>query len=198
MSIIGSGISLYFQFAQSTSICFFLMTVFSIPTFLFAYYGSQIVPGTKDAFGFYRFTIGNIGDGPRFDAACNTTSHSTLLGSRSYNGTCVHIFNTAITMPEIVGILSISEILQILSFFCLIFHLQRLTDNIQKEREKSSCSVTDYSIMIRNIPDMCTKQDIAVFFNGLYPLDTADWRGRPPVGTANSLRLSLIVYCEGE
>ena len=56
--ISGSGVSLYFQFAKSASVCFFVMTIFAIPSLILSYYGSKISLQNRDAIGLYRFTIG--------------------------------------------------------------------------------------------------------------------------------------------
>ena len=86
-------------------------------------------------------------------------------------------------MPETVGILTASEIIQILSFFCFIFHLSRVTSTIKAERERLLCSVSDYSVVVKQIPKDTTKEELIDYFNALYPLDEKDWTGRPPVGT---------------
>jgi hypothetical protein len=57
---LGSGISLYFQFAKSAAICFLFMSIFSVPSILFSYTGSKIPVNDRDVFGLYKFTIGNL------------------------------------------------------------------------------------------------------------------------------------------
>ena len=96
-------------------------------------------------------------------------------------------------MPETVGILTACEILQIISFFCFIFHLSRVTNTIKVEREKLICSVSDYSVIVKNIPSDTTKEELIAHFNSLYPLDEKDWLGRPPVGTWASVCLSVCL-----
>ena len=39
-SDLGSGVSLYFQFVKSMCVCMFFMSIFSVPSIVFAYYGS--------------------------------------------------------------------------------------------------------------------------------------------------------------
>ena len=96
-------------------------------------------------------------------------------------------------MPETVGILTACEILQIISFFCFIFHLSRVTNTIKIEREKLICSVSDYSVIVKNIPSDTTKEELIAHFNSLYPLDEKDWLGRSPVGTWASVCLSVCL-----
>ena len=97
-------------------------------------------------------------------------------------------------MPETVGILTACEILQIISFFCFIFHLSRVTNTIKVEREKLICSVSDYSVIVKNIPSDTTKEELIAHFNSLYPLDEKDWLGRSPVGTWASVCLSVCLF----
>ena len=97
-------------------------------------------------------------------------------------------------MPETVGILTASEIIQILSFFCFIFHLSRVTNTIKAERERLLCSVSDYSVIVKQIPKDTTKEELIHYFNALYPLNEKDWSGRPPVGTYVSFFFSIYRF----
>ena len=130
--------------------------------------------------------VGNIGYNPVYpeydmESSCNATR--TFSGSNhGYNGTCIHVFNTEFKLPEVAGLLTFFEIIQILVFFCFIFHLQRVTNTIKIAREKELCSVSDYSIIVRKIPADTTKEQLISHFNALYPLDEKDWLGRPPLG----------------
>jgi hypothetical protein len=86
------------------------------------------------------------------------------------------------------GILSFFEVIQILSFFCFIFHLQRLTDNINVQRERLHCRISGYTIVVHNIPKDTTVQQIHDHFNELYPLDRIDSAGRPPIAGAMTVK----------
>lgn len=162
------------------------MSLLAVPALMFSYNGSRIATEKKDSFGLYKFTIGNIGYDPssltyHIDSSCNSTL--SIFEDSEYTGPCIHLYNQAFTIPEVVGILSLFQILQILSFFCFIFHLQRVTNTIKVTRERLSCSISHYTIIVKNMPPDTTKEEIAMHFNKLYPLDVKDWRNRPPVGT---------------
>ena len=41
--------------------------------------------------------------------------------------------------------------------------------------------MTDYTIMVRNLPETCTEKDLIDHFSGLYALNRIDWRERSPL-----------------
>ena len=143
--------------------------------------------------------VGNIGYNPVYpeydmESSCNATR--TFSGSNhGYNGTCIHVFNTEFKLPEVAGLLTFFEIIQILVFFCFIFHLQRVTNTIKIAREKELCSVSDYSIIVRKIPADTTKEQLISHFNALYPLDEKDWLGRPPLGERERGERERVCVC---
>lgn len=100
-------------------------------------------------------------------------------GTNAYNGTCLHVLGQTLTAPEISGVLSICEVIQIFAFFCFAWHLQRKVYALREIREVSTTAVSDYSIIVRNLPKDATKMQVIAHFNGLYPLDKPDWQGRP-------------------
>ena len=53
----GTGVPLYFQFIKSFAILFFLMSLLSVPSILFCFYGEHILPTDRDGLHLYRFTL---------------------------------------------------------------------------------------------------------------------------------------------
>lgn len=108
-------------------------------------------------------------------------------------GTCINVLDYKLSVPEVQGILSIIEILQIIAFFSFIFHLQKLCDITKKEKEKLICRISEYSIVIRRIPNDTTKEQLISHFNSLYPLNVKDWSGREPVGRYMNCIMTISV-----
>ena len=183
---ISLGVVLHFFFLKSTTVCLFVMTILSIPSIILSYSGNHVPVNLQDGMGLYQFTVGNIG----FDqtnskylnqSSCGTTT--SALGSGSYNGTCLHAFGKQLTSPEVAGLLTLFEILQILAFFCFVLHLRRRVLEITDERNalKSYVKLSDYSVIIRGLPIDTTEEELVTFFSELYPLDRKDWKDRPAV-----------------
>ena len=61
---VSPGIVLYFEFIKSVGYMLLCMTLLSIPSIVFSYYGNRIGKFEQDGFGFYQFSIGNIGYNP--------------------------------------------------------------------------------------------------------------------------------------
>ena len=53
----GTGVPLYFQYIKSFAILFFFMSLLSVPSILFCFYGEHILPTDRDALQLYRFTL---------------------------------------------------------------------------------------------------------------------------------------------
>ena len=56
----GTGVPLYFQFIKSMAILFLFMSLLSVPSILFCYYGEHIMPTDRDALQLYRFTLVSV------------------------------------------------------------------------------------------------------------------------------------------
>lgn len=187
---LGLGNSLYFQFVRSMGIGCFVMMLLSFPTLFFAYYGSRMPEEHQDSMGLYRFTLGNIG----YNKASTTytaDSTCTVIAPYMNNGTdtCIKLPNNMEISLTLVGsIISFMEILQIFVFFCTIYHLIRRTDHLRDELDGLITTVTDYSIMIKNLPVDTTKEELIAHFSALYPLDQADWANRPPLAGARPVQ----------
>ena len=180
------GVVLHFFFVKSTAICLFIMTILSIPSIILSYSGNHVQVNMQDGMGLYQFTVGNIGFDQSNKAYLNQSScgqKASALGTSSYNGTCLHAFGQQLTSPEVAGLLTLFEVLQILAFFCFVLHLRRRVLEITDERMalKTHVKLSDYSIVIRGLPIDTTEEELVMFFSELYPLDRKDWKDRPAV-----------------
>jgi RNA recognition motif-containing protein len=50
--------------------------------------------------------------------------------------------------------------------------------------------MSDYTIVVKNIPKDTTMQQILEHFNELYPLDRVDFAGRPPIAGAIPVKIT--------
>lgn len=178
---IGVGTALYFQFVKDMAVCFLVMFVLSIPSLFFSYQGKRIQPWEKDTIGFYQFTIGNIG----YDTSSKTYSADTACTNPVYkllNQTCINIPHLPeTTIATMQGIITVCEFLQILAFFAACFHLNRRVHSLQDEVDKMNTSVTDYAIIVRDLPEDASVDQLVTHFTNLYPLNQPDWKQRPAV-----------------
>ena len=123
---------------------------------------------------------GNLGYNPESatyneDAACVHT----------VNTTCIHLpGDVELTLSEASSILTLCEFLQIICFFSVVWALGHRTKGMKKEASRATCAVSDYSLMVRNIPTDITEKELIDHFSSLYPLDVPDWRKRPPLDGA--------------
>lgn len=176
---LGVGVSLYFQFIKSMTICLLIMSILSVPNIMFAWYGSRIAQEEQDALGLYRFTLGNIGYNKKsttysVDSACSAFPNST--------NTCIRVLgNYEIPLVNAASILTACEILQVLVFFITIGYLKGMLEVFEGQMEQLLTSVTDYSVMVTNLPKHCEEAQLIAHFSHLYPLDKPDWKGRPPL-----------------
>lgn len=115
----------------------------------------------RDNFGFYRVTIGNLG----FAAA-----ESKTAGQCSYNqnATCLTIGSRELSMTDAGAVLSAMEVLQIFVFFIGVLHLYRTALSVSGRNAKTETSITDYSIMITDLPPDVTDVELLDHFSSLY------------------------------
>lgn len=165
-------------------------SILALPAIAFCYYGSRVSSSDRDFFGIYQFMIGNIGHDIRSstyleDAACdfvdisNRTSKFLLA-----NETCINVFGNELDMLQVAGYLTVSEVLQCLMMAFVVWLLRRRTTILSAKADINVCTVTDYSVVVSGLPAVTDHQELLTFFSDLYPLDKADWRGRPPVSGA--------------
>lgn len=167
------------------AICFLLMFFLSLPSLMFSYFGKRIPAWQRDTLDLYKWSIGNIGFDPSSPTyATDSTCQSRV--SQLNNQTCIHFgpINAELTMVEVGGIITACEFLQIIVFFCTIYHLQKRVNKLKDEVDRSNTTVTDYAIMVRNLPPDTTVDQLVSHFTNLYPLDKPDWQNRPTVRAA--------------
>jgi hypothetical protein len=182
---LGNGTVMYFQFMRSMGVCMFVMTLLSVPTLFFSFWGTRMPLEDQDSFYFYRFALGNIGYNKE---ESSFESYAACQKSFSYynaNETCISLpGNQEISLSAVGSILTIMEILQAFAFFCTIWHLKRRLKAVLAELSKDVTSVTDYAVMIRNLPKDTTEEELIAHFSNLYPLDKPDWKNRPVLNGA--------------
>ena len=179
---LGAGVTLYFQFAMSMAICLFVMSFLALPELIFVYNGTSITEENQDAFGLYKYTLGNIG----FDKeASDYKTISKCVGGRyAANETCIHVGTSEFSLTDATNIITAMEFLQIIVFFCGILHLYRRAFSVTGKSTKSDVSVSDYAIMIENIPADTTDKELVEHFSNLYKLNEIDFKHRPAVKDA--------------
>jgi len=181
------GCVLHFQLMKSMAVMSFVMFWLSIPALVFSYAGSRISQVDQDSIGLYRLTLGNIGYNPASPTYNNDSSCTSL--PKQYNGTCLHFtgsgagrtLSAELTLANAGSILTATEFLQCFVFFCVVWHLRRKTHFLKRQMDKNESTVSNYSIFVDHLPKDTTMEQLVAHFTNLYPLDTADWRHRPPV-----------------
>ena len=66
--------------------------------------------------------------------------------------------------------------------------------------QKDNTTVTDYTVMVRNLPSDVTFEQILSHFSNLYNLNIVDWQGRPPIEGCHPVKTvcldyNFILYC---
>lgn len=181
------GANLYFVFLRKMGIYMAISTIFALPSIFFAFFGSGVAPQDQDAMGLFRYSLGNIGYDPTSptyveDATCYTASFS------QYNQTCLHFGSTEIPTQYAGYIIMFTECIQVILFFLFLSSLKGVTESLEDTLSGSVCKVSDYSVMIRNLPNGTTPKELVDFLSNLYPLDKPDWRKRPPVEGARPVQ----------
>lgn len=180
---------MYFQVLKSLGVCLFIMTILSMPSLIFAYFGKRIPEEDYDGLGLYQFTVGNIGynqNSPTYfeDSACKRKNSLAPL-----NDTCIHLPNDLeLSLTSVGTILTASEIMQTIVFFITIWYLKKRLIRFDDEMSREITAVTDYAIMVQHIPKDTTPEHIIAHFSNLYPLDKLDWAKRPPLSGARPVQ----------
>jgi hypothetical protein len=179
------GLPLYFIFVRTMVIVTFLMSLLSVPTLLFSFFGHRIPEEDRDFIGLYRLAIGNIGDNPdsrsyEDDSACSHNAHLK----------CVSVLSIEFTLQAVANIIMVSEILQVLIFLVAVRYLVLKTRVARGKIGSRTCHVSDYSIEVQGIPADSTVEQLLEHFSGLYYLDKKDWRGRPALEEAEAVQVT--------
>lgn len=172
VSDLGAGVTLYFQFALSMAICLFVMTLFTIPSLVFAFYGDNVLADDRDSFGFYRLTLGNVGYSAstvKYMGKCGYLAHKTDPSLSVSNASCI-IVNDSYEIPttQAGGLLTAMEFLQIAVFAIGVFHVYRTALSVTGRNAKSETQVSDFSIMVTNLPADITDVEVLDHFSSLY------------------------------
>lgn len=212
---LGRGTALFFSFTYAFSLCFFFMSLCTLPGLYFYHSGSRIDQKDQDALGIYRFSLGNLGFSStslsyHSDFTClsspsssssSSSSSSFLSSPQSSNSNatilCITLSNgTQLPLVTVANYLAFFEILQCLIFLATVLYLYLLVHSAQKD---SSLSVSDYSIMVTSLPVANPTASPPVLFpsipllldhfSTLYQLERPDWRGRPGVALATPVHI---------
>ena len=177
---VGIGVNMYFTFAKVMSITFAVMSIFALPTMIFAYNGEKIPLGSRDAVGFYKLTFGNIGYST---SSVTYEKDSACRNFPDYNGTCIHLDSWGVELKskDVGYIILAMELLQGIIFLISSYTLMFLVKTIKQKNEKLECNMTDYTVLIRNLPSDTTREQLVAHFHNRYNLDVVDFRKRPPV-----------------
>jgi len=160
----------------------------SAPNLYLAAIGQGVSKEYQDGMGLYKYTIGNMGNN-RLEADYFNKSSCVTEPYKNYNGTCIRGEGWELSTVEISSILTCLEILQIFVFFCSLTFINWHADNMKEQREKDSCSITDYTISVKNLPADVTSTDLIVHFNQ-WCLDRPDFQRRPKVAGAQPVKNS--------
>lgn len=187
---LGPGICLYFTFIKHIAIGMFFLTIFSMPSLIFSYYGHAIEESDQDIFGLYKFTIGNIGYN-RNSLTYTTDSRCTSPDLIKYKGTCIHLMdNTEMTLVDASYIIASMEFLQVLIYLIITYILWKDYNYFDDDNRFRKCNISDYTIAIKGIKKSLkfTAKELIDHFSDLYSLDKIDWKGRKPVSNAKRVQ----------
>ena len=127
----------------------------------------------------------------------NSTSANitSIVNITTVRDTCITLPYTGgfqLTLAEVGSILTLMEVLQALSFMAMVYHLHRKLQYLGHQLDRLSTSVTDYAVMIRNLPSDTTAAELIKHLSNLYPLDKPDWAKRPPLAGARPVQQVAI------
>lgn len=184
-SDLGLAVPMYFSFIKVMSYALFLMSCCSVPAIAFSYFGHKIPEESRDFVGMYRTTIGNIGHS---QLSSSYAENSKCSVADSEGQVCTDIMGVEFTLANVATILCTCEVLQVLIFLAATRWLNKRCVGLREKSDSRSCTISDYSVMVENIPKTATSQEITKFFSDLYPLDRPDWQGRPELDGAQPLQ----------
>ncbi len=186
---LGLGVSMYFQFVRSMTICMAVMTLLSFPCLIFAWFGSKIAENDFDSIGFYHFSLGNIGYNEASLSYVAQSQCATQTTFMNVNETCIHLpANIELPLSVVGSILTLCEILQIVVFFITVLHISKRAATAKQELTRLITSVTDYAVMVTGIPKDTSPEQVIAHFSNLYPLDKPDWLKRPALAGARPVQ----------
>jgi len=164
----GSGVRLYFVFIRALSVIFAGMSLCYIPSILLMSNGNATSDSARDALGFWRYQLANIGAGEQSDAGL-FTEQIEFLG----------------------GLFHVSDVGLPLSLFTLLagfvglvgwFYLRSETTTVVNEYLHDVISLSDYSIFITNVPSDVSSEKLTKWLSTKFDLRGLDWKGRDKIG----------------
>eukprot|EP01041_Mallomonas_annulata_P004298 gene4298-8544_t len=180
----GNGVPLFFLFIYIMGIAFFICTILSIPSMIFTVSGTRIDVADRDSLGLYKLTIGNLGFStgePNYDVLSSCGTDALV------NSTCITAVGMKFTMEEVGQIITAFEFLQVLVYFIAFFYLYYRTYRFTTSSTGRDCVVSDYSVMVEDIPADTTIENLIAHFSNIYQLSKPDWAGRPPLRGAQTV-----------
>jgi len=185
-SDLGVGSRLHFDFIRVLIISFALLLVLNLPVLVLYSSGSRINEEQQDLLGLYALMLGNLG-------SIDSPSSSDWL--------MVHLFGCRghtigrIRQRDAAVLLAAMDTLSCLIFVGMIWYLSRLVQHAKSYY----LSAKDFTVYVTNLPPNVLKEDLIDHFSTLYPLDVADWKGRPPPANGPpKLPVSGLVHVDGD
>eukprot|EP01039_Chlorochromonas_danica_P003057 gene3057-3337_t len=176
---LGIGASLYFQFALSMGIALIVMSLLSLPSIIFAYHGKGITTEDQDVLGLYKYTLGNIGYNPDSKEYNN---HATCTGSGyAKNEICMTIYGHQFSLSDAASIITALEFVQIVVFYLGAAFVYHKSLSVLGRTAKTSIAISDYTVMVTNLPSDASDEELIQHFNQLYKLNEVDFMHRPIV-----------------
>ncbi|CAM9423368.1 unnamed protein product, partial [Scytosiphon promiscuus] len=178
----GIGVSLYFQFLKFLTAMYFVLTILSIPSLLFAVSGEGFTEVT--IFNTLVLTmIGNVG----YPCDVDATLTDFTMGCNSTAGSSQVVFGTEYSEMDISYYITAFEVLSsIFAVLAIVYWRWRTSVTVEKAR-KIGCPVdtnkitaTDFAVYVEGLPQAAGRKEIGQFFSDLYQLEAPDWKGRPP------------------
>ena len=182
MAAFGGGIYLYMRLLRALAILFSVMTVLSIPAYMFSSAGSRIPAEDLDALTLSLVSIGNIGD---------SLATSAVGGLSIQNGTASADSGDSaatVTMPAVIWdpsarisakdgavVVVVLDLACCMGLVVLMVWLANSIDELERGGGKETLSASDYTVFVRGLPADATRKEIVEHFSTLYALDRPDW-----------------------
>ncbi|CAM9192623.1 unnamed protein product, partial [Discosporangium mesarthrocarpum] len=191
----GIGVSLYFQFLKFLTFTYLVLMILSLPSLIFATAGSGF-PEVNVLSGLLWTMVGNVG----YPCEEGATSEQYTAGCNATLSTTQDIYGHVYTLVDISYTITSFEFISS-AFFALmiIYWTWRTRAAVDKARgwlhvDANKITATDYAVYVEGLPKNAGRRDIGRFFRQekrtnveLYQLEKADWKGRPPYETAQSV-----------
>ncbi len=81
-----------------------------------------------------------------------------------------------LSITDAGSILTAMEFLQVAVFMIAVFYLQGKVFSVAGQSAKLVTAISDYAVVVRDIPPDVTELELVTHFNGLYSLATNDYK----------------------